>query len=250
MGGHVHYIELDQFVGPRYLVTVHGPVNPVVKPDIPLRETRTVLKRIEAGRLRPSSSFELSHAIVCTLANARRPSWRLLPARSGRLSNGSRADTWATPGEFLEELFRTRHALLAVSNIARLGHLIYGRMVALTRFLPAEASALVADMVDQFDRIRSLADGEREYLEGVIEFYRIRTETKRAIAAERQNEDVRKISAWAAVIAVPTLISSIYGMNFERMPELSVTFGYPVAVAVMLAVSLAIYSLFRRSGWL
>jgi magnesium transporter len=52
--GHVHYIELDQFVGVRYLVTVHGPINPAVHPDVALRETRAVLQRIQAGRrLRP-----------------------------------------------------------------------------------------------------------------------------------------------------------------------------------------------------
>jgi Mg2+ and Co2+ transporter CorA len=57
--GHVHYIELDQFVGRNYLVTVHGPLNPAVA----LRETRAVLARIEAGRLRPVTPFELSHAV-------------------------------------------------------------------------------------------------------------------------------------------------------------------------------------------
>ena len=67
-GGRVHYVELDQFIGPRYVVTVHGPVNPAVPPEAALRETRAVLGRIEAGRLRPRSAFELSYAIVSALA--------------------------------------------------------------------------------------------------------------------------------------------------------------------------------------
>jgi magnesium transporter len=54
--GHVHFIELDQFIGPGYLVTVHGPLNPAVDPSVALVQTKTVLKRIESGRLRPSSS--------------------------------------------------------------------------------------------------------------------------------------------------------------------------------------------------
>ena len=58
-GGHVHYVELDQFIGPRYVVTVHGPVNPAVTEEASLRETRAVLGRIEAGRLRPRSAGEL-----------------------------------------------------------------------------------------------------------------------------------------------------------------------------------------------
>jgi hypothetical protein len=63
-GGHVHLLELDQFIGPNYLVTVHGPVNPAAPADAALRETRAVLKRIQAGRLHPRSSFELSYAVV------------------------------------------------------------------------------------------------------------------------------------------------------------------------------------------
>ena len=69
-------------------------------------------------------------------------------------------------------------------------------------------------------------------------------------AGYRQNEDVRKISAWAAIIAVPTLISGIYGMNFEHIPELSWRFGYPFALSLMAALCVALYWQFRRSGWL
>ncbi|KQY43761.1 CorA family divalent cation transporter [Cellulomonas sp. Root137] len=66
----------------------------------------------------------------------------------------------------------------------------------------------------------------------------------------RQNEDVRKISSWAAIAAAPTLVASIYGMNFHHMPELSWTFGYPLAIALMGGVCFTLYRLFRRSGWL
>ena len=66
--GHVHYVELDQFIGPRSVVTVHGPLNPAVPPEAALRETRAVLGRIEAGRLRPGSPSEVSYAIVSALA--------------------------------------------------------------------------------------------------------------------------------------------------------------------------------------
>ena len=66
----------------------------------------------------------------------------------------------------------------------------------------------------------------------------------------RQNEDVRKISAWAAIAAAPTLLASVYGMNFEHMPELSWTLGYPLALIAMLAICGTLYGFFRRSGWL
>jgi magnesium transporter len=69
-------------------------------------------------------------------------------------------------------------------------------------------------------------------------------------ASFRQNEDVRRISAWAAIIAVPTAIAGIYGMNFEHMPELGWTLGYPLALVVIAAICLLLYWRFRRVGWL
>ncbi len=66
----------------------------------------------------------------------------------------------------------------------------------------------------------------------------------------QQNEDMRKISAWVAIVAVPTMIAGIYGMNFEHMPELGWLFGYPFALAIMAMCSLALYSNFKRRGWL
>jgi len=66
----------------------------------------------------------------------------------------------------------------------------------------------------------------------------------------QQNEDVRKISAAVAIIAVPTMIAGIYGMNFEHMPELGWQYGYPMALGIMAVVCLALYRYFKRVGWL
>jgi magnesium transporter len=65
-----------------------------------------------------------------------------------------------------------------------------------------------------------------------------------------QNKDMRKISAWAAIIAVPTAIAGIYGMNFDDMPELHWTFGYPAVVTAMAVICLLLYRGFKKSGWL
>ena len=63
-------------------------------------------------------------------------------------------------------------------------------------------------------------------------------------------EGRRRISAIVAIVAVPTLIAGIYGMNFEHMPELTWTFGYPLVLAVMLTLCALLYRFFRRAGWL
>ena len=214
--GHVHYIELDQFIGRNYLVTVHGPINPAVDPEVALRETRAVHARIKAGRFRPGSAFELSHAIVSALARNQeafvevmtRDVWRL----EQRVTGGDVGD----PEGFINEMFRARHGLLAVRTMAALSGAIYGRMAGLTR-IPPGGQALVADIADQFDRVRAVADGEKEYLQGVIEFYQSvltinaalvgqaqNIEVKRLTEASyAQNEEIKKISAWAAIFFAP-----------------------------------------------
>jgi magnesium transporter len=66
----------------------------------------------------------------------------------------------------------------------------------------------------------------------------------------RQNEDMRRISAWVAIVAVPTMIAGIYGMNFEHMPELGWVLGYPFALTLMAVICVGLYVLFRRRDWL
>jgi magnesium transporter len=66
----------------------------------------------------------------------------------------------------------------------------------------------------------------------------------------RQNEDMRKITAWVAIISVPTMVAGIYGMNFEHMPELESRFGYPGAIALIVVACFLLYRNFKRRGWL
>jgi magnesium transporter len=239
--GHVHYIELDQIIGDRYLVSVHGPINPAVDASVALRETEAVRRRIESGRFRPHSPFELSFAISSTLAQGlesfieeiTRDVWQLEQrVTSGHMGN---------PEEFLEELFQARHGLLAVRTMGALGAEVYGRIEAMGSRIAARDLPLVTDMVDQLTRIRSLADGQREYLQGVIEFYRARAETKMTIAAERL--------AVIAVVTLPiTALSSIYGMNIivndrTHIPQLI------VVLIVMAVMSALLLTWAKRRGW-
>jgi magnesium transporter len=240
-GGHVHYVELDQFIGPRYLVSVHGPVNPAVPSEAALRETRTVRQRIEAGRLLPGSPFELSYAIVSALAQGQEAFVEVVTREVWPLEQRVTSGHLGDPEEFLEELFGTRHALLAVSNMATLGDEIYQRMSALGRYIPADCQPLVADLEDQFARVAGVADGQIRYLEGVIEFYKARTDTKVTIAAERL--------ALIAVLTLPiTALSSVYGMNIivndrTDFPHLA------VVLAAMVAISTVLLRWAKRQGW-
>ncbi|MFF7311963.1 magnesium/cobalt transporter CorA [Streptomyces sp. NPDC008137] len=66
----------------------------------------------------------------------------------------------------------------------------------------------------------------------------------------RQNDDMRKISAWAAMAAIPTMVAGIYGMNFEHMPELRWEWSYPVLIVLMVVLEVLVFRLFKRRGWL
>src|SRR5690349_4185849 len=239
--GHVHYIELDQIIGDRYVVTVHGPLNPAVDPQVALRETEAVRRRLESGRLRPGTPYELSYAISSALAHTLESFIEELTREVWLLEQRVTSGHMGNPEEFLEELFQARHGLLAARTMGGLGAEVYGRITALEQRVAARDRPLVADIVDQLTRIRALADGEREYLQGVIEFYRARAETKMTIAAERL--------AVIAVVTLPiTALSSIYGMNIivnehTHLPQLI------LVLTVMAIMSALLLTWAKRRGW-
>ena len=99
------------------------------------------------------------------------------------------------------------------------------------------------DVHDHLLRVHSRVQQLREVLTSIL--------TANLTQANiRQNEDVRTVSAWAAIVAIPTLVASIYGMNFRHMPELHWRLGYPFALVVMFGISGLLYWRFRRIGWL
>jgi magnesium transporter len=240
-GGRVHHLELDQFVGPGYLVTVHGPLDPEVIPGLEFRETNAVLKRIEAGRMHPEASFELSHAIVSAMTRHQEGFVGILALEVGLLEQRVMGDSDDDPEEFLEELFRARHGLIAVRTMAALSREIYGRMATLTRFVPADAQPLVLDIADQLQRIKGLADGETAFLQAVIEFHESRTNTKMTIAAER-------LAVIAAVTLPITALSGIYGMNVI-VNEKTHYIQLAIVLAIMAAMSAVLLRWAKQQGW-
>lgn len=240
-GGHVHHLELDQFVGPGYLVTVHGPLDPEVIPELAFRETSAVLRRVKAGRFRPASAFELSHAIISAMTRHQEEFVGILALEVGLLEQRVMGEEHEEPEQFLEELFRARHGLIAVKTMAALSREIYGRMATLTRFVPADAQPVVADVSDQFDRIKGMAEGETEFLQAVIEFHQSRTNTKMTIAAER-------LAVIAAVTLPITAISSVYGMNI--IANDATDFWHLAAVLLVMAtISGTLLRWAKHQGW-
>ena len=238
--GHVHHIEVDQLVGRNWLLTVHGPMNDVVTLDAAYVETSSVARKLESGRLRPTTPHELSAALVAVLIG------RLVDYLTGLTE-----EVWALerqvigghvgdPEQFLEELFGVRHGLLAIGTMAALSREVYGRMVRTACFGDG-GTAQLTDLEDQFRRVAAMAAGQREYLQGVIEFYQTRTGTKMTIAAER-------LAVIAAVTLPVTALSSILGMNV--IVNESTQVGALVALLlVMLLMSTVLLVWTHRKGW-
>ena len=127
-------------------------------------------------------------------------------------------------------------------------------VVPLARPLTALVTGRVPGVPSEIRRyIRDVADHLSRTVEQVVTFDDLLNSILQARLAQLSvdmNNDMRKIAAWAAILAVPTAIAGVYGMNFHHMPELSWTFGYPAAVGLMALVCVGLYRIFRRSGWL
>jgi magnesium transporter len=99
------------------------------------------------------------------------------------------------------------------------------------------------DVYDHAMRVNEEIDNQRETLEAALE-------ANFSLISVSQNEDTKRLAAWAAIIAVPTAIAGVYGMNFDTMPELRWAYGYPMAVGTMILACTALFVGFKRSGWL
>src|SRR5207249_3019279 len=152
-----------------YFVTVHGPLNPAVNPHAALVETSALARRLDSGRLHPTSAFDLSFSVVTSLTGRMREYLAALTQEVWTLEQQVTGGRMGDVEQFLDAMFRVRHGLLAIRTMATLSREVYGRMSTLAVFGGGTGQSLLTDMVDQFQRIATMADGQKDYLQGVIE---------------------------------------------------------------------------------
>jgi len=109
--------------------------------------------------------------------------------------------------------------------------------------VPEDLRVYLQDVADHLARVTARSVELRDALTQILT-------VNSTLVAQRQNEDMKKISGWAAILFAPTLIAAIYGMNFDVMPELHWAFGYPMAVTLMVAFAGVLYWLFKRAKWM
>jgi magnesium transporter len=227
----IRFGEILLFAGDGFIISVrHG--------DFPLHEVRIDMER--RPDLLAHGPIAAVYAIVDRVVDAYGPVIEELDTDIREVEIEVFSPDRANPAPRIYRLNRSVLQLYqavtplrpSVDDLARGLHLI-----------PDEMRPYFRDVDDHLLRVTASIREFRELLTQILS-------ANITQASFRQNEDVRKISAWAAIIAVPTLISGIYGMNFEHMPELGWRVGYPLALLLMVGLCLALYGQFRRSGWL
>ncbi|MFE4861980.1 magnesium and cobalt transport protein CorA [Streptomyces sp. NPDC056670] len=128
----------------------------------------------------------------------------------------------------------------AVSPLLRPMQLLSERPM---RLVDPDIQKYFRDVADHLARVQEQVIGFDELLNSILQ-------ANLAQASVAQNEDMRKITSWAAIIAVPTMVCGVYGMNFEHMPELHWKYGYPVAMGLVAVACFAIHRTLKRNGWL
>jgi magnesium transporter len=225
--------EILVFLGDDFLITVrHGEASSLT----PVREALDA----DPERLRHGPSAAL-HAILDRIVDDYQPAIEGLDTDIDEVEEQLFSGDRVNPAERIYRLqrevlsFRKATAPLVepIDKLAR-GHYLQ---------IHPEVRDYFRDVNDHLIRIRDQLDAMRDLLSSSLQ-------ANLAQVGVRQNEDMRRISAWVAIIAVPTAIAGIYGMNFEHMPELRWELGYPGAVLAMLVICALLYRYFKKVGWL
>ncbi|GAB3525604.1 magnesium and cobalt transport protein CorA [Phytohabitans suffuscus] len=243
----VDFTELHLFVGPNFVLTVrHG-----AAPDLP-----AVRRRLEGD---PGLLARGPEAVLYAVLDAVVDGYA--PVIAGLQNDIDEIETQVFGGDpkvsrriyelsrEVVEFQRATRPLLEILAGLTAGFDKYGTEHELRRYL--------ADVADHATTAAERVDGFRQVLADILTLNatlvsQAQNEEIRqlTVASFAQNEELKRVSAWAAILFAPTLIGTVYGMNFSHMPELHWVFGYPFAVSLMVLTCLTLYAVFKHRGWL
>lgn len=232
--GHIRFGETHAFVGPRYLVTVRHGASTSYAP------ARARMER-EPDLLRHGPSAAL-YAVLDLVVDNFMPivdgfSHALNELEQDVFAEVFRKDTVRKLYELKRELTRLRMAIAPLQDI--LGQLSRSR----GSLIVDEIQLYMRDVLDHVVRINEATDTLREMLTAAVS-------VNLSLVTVRQGEVVKRLGAWAALLAAPTLVASWYGMNFEHMPELQGRWSYALLMAFVATACVVLYRRFKRVGWL
>jgi len=226
--------EVDIFVGKNYVLSVRNQAEPG------FAAVRARCER-EPENLKHGAGF-VFYALIDTVVD------RYFPAIDSLESELERVEEHIFSGSStranIEALYALKQKLMILKHaveplIEAVGKLHGGRVPQVC----ADTQEYFRDVYDHLIRINQSIEGLRDMVTTAIN-------VNLSLATVSENETTKRLAAYAALVAVPTMIAGIYGMNFEQMPELRWAFGYPVAVGAMAAIDGYLFYRFRRAGWL
>jgi magnesium transporter len=229
----VEFGEILVFMGSGFLITVrHGDTTELAEVRKRIEGDPEVLRRGPAGVL---------HAIVDRIVDD------YMPVLEGVEDDIEEVEEQAFSPDRVNPAQRIYHLKREVLDLHRATGPLVEPLRQLSQdqreYVPEEMHSYFRDVYDHAVRVNETVENFREMLNSVLG-------ANLTQVTVRQNDDVRKISAWVAILAVPTMIAGVYGMNFEHMPELRWEFGYPLVVGIMLTACTSLYFYFKRVGWL
>ncbi|MEU6095591.1 magnesium and cobalt transport protein CorA [Streptomyces sp. NPDC047079] len=226
--------EIMVFVGPAFVITVrhgrHGSLGP-------LRE------ELEAH---PQQLAKGPAAVLHAIADHVVDDYLSVTDAVQEDIDQVETDVFADSGERLDpgRIYQLKRELLELKRaVAPLDRPIQELATKPIRVIDPEIQAYFRDVSDHLLRATEQIAAFDELLNSILQAHL-------AQVSVAQNEDMRRITAWAALIAVPTMVTGVYGMNFTYMPELRSRFGYPLVLVVIGVACLALYRGFKRNGWL
>ncbi|WP_327720182.1 magnesium and cobalt transport protein CorA [Streptomyces sp. NBC_00490] len=243
----VDFGELHVFLGPDFVITVrHGAAPDLSAVRRRMEETPELLK------LGPEAVL---YAILDAVVDG------YLPVVSGVQNDVDEIETEVFRGdpEVSRRIYELSREMVEFQRATRpLVGMLHGLMAGFSKYgTDDELQRYLRDVADHVTHTSERVDGFRLALTEILTVNATlvtqqQNAEMRALAEAgfEQNEEIKKISSWAAILFAPTLVGTIYGMNFDHMPELSWGFGYPFAVGLMGVVCVSLYVIFKRRDWL
>ncbi|WP_406341798.1 magnesium and cobalt transport protein CorA [Streptomyces sp. NBC_00648] len=243
----VDFGELHVFIGRDFLITVrHG-----AAPDLSAVRSRME----ETPELMALGPEAVLYAILDAVVDG------YVPVVSGVQNDIDEIETEVFRGdpEVSRRIYELSREIVEFQRATRpLVGMLHGLMAGFAKYgTDEELQRYLRDVADHVTHTSERVDGFRQALTEILTVNATlvtqqQNAEMRALAEAgfEQNEEIKKISSWAAILFAPTLVGTIYGMNFENMPELGWGFGYPFAILLMAGVCVSLYFIFKRRDWL
>ncbi|WP_327745286.1 magnesium and cobalt transport protein CorA [Streptomyces europaeiscabiei] len=243
----VDFAELHVFVGPDFVITVrHGAAPDLSAVRRRMEETPELLK------LGPEAVL---YAILDAVVDG------YVPVVAGVQNDVDEIETEVFRGdpEVSRRIYELSREMVEFQRATRpLVGMLHGLMAGFAKYeTDDELQRYLRDVADHVTHTSERVDGYRQALTDILTVNATlvtqqQNAEMRALAEAgfEQNEEIKKISSWAAILFAPTLVGTVYGMNFEHMPELHWVLGYPLSIALMAAVCTSLYIIFKRRDWL